>query len=120
MRQSGSQKVESAWPGKATGGDTVNATIPICTDFLVGTGPVEGSLVKLPTGTSSSTDGKTSELTLVGFEENVVVPVATPIGPVPVPTPFTAGLSISIESDGLWKALMELFIPEEEPKKEKP
>jgi predicted HTH domain antitoxin len=34
------RKVESAWPGKATGRDTVNATISMRTDFLVGTGKV--------------------------------------------------------------------------------
>src|SRR3979411_2436555 len=34
----GERKVESAWPGKATGRDTVNATISMRTDFLVGTG----------------------------------------------------------------------------------
>src|SRR5467141_2913399 len=34
----GERKVESAWPGKATGRDTVNAMISMCTDFLVGTG----------------------------------------------------------------------------------
>ena len=33
----GERKVESAWPGKATGGDTVNATISMCANFLVGT-----------------------------------------------------------------------------------
>src|SRR6267378_535266 len=33
----GERKVESAWPGKATGRDTVNATISMCTNFLVGT-----------------------------------------------------------------------------------
>jgi hypothetical protein len=32
----GERKVESAWPGKATGRDTVNATISMRTDFLVG------------------------------------------------------------------------------------
>jgi len=31
------RRVESAWPGKATGRDTVNAMISMCTDFLVGT-----------------------------------------------------------------------------------
>jgi len=34
----GERKVESAWPGKATGRDTVNATISMRTGFLVGTG----------------------------------------------------------------------------------
>jgi hypothetical protein len=34
----GERKVESAWPGKVTGRDTVNATISMRTDFLVGTG----------------------------------------------------------------------------------
>src|SRR3979490_2962711 len=33
----GERKVESAWPGKVTGRDTVNATISMRTDFLVGT-----------------------------------------------------------------------------------
>src|SRR6267142_212372 len=33
----GERKVESAWPGKATGCDTVNAMISMGTDFLVGT-----------------------------------------------------------------------------------
>src|SRR5882672_12047928 len=33
----GERKVESAWPGKATGRDTVNAMISMGTDFLVGT-----------------------------------------------------------------------------------
>ena|SRR5438552_671533 len=33
----GERKVESAWPGKATGRDTVNATISMRTGFLVGT-----------------------------------------------------------------------------------
>src|SRR5229473_2484933 len=32
------RKVESAWPGKATGRDSVNAMISMCTDFLVGSG----------------------------------------------------------------------------------
>src|SRR4030088_736682 len=32
----GERKVESAWPGKVTGRDTVNATISMRTDFLVG------------------------------------------------------------------------------------
>src|SRR6266566_2048953 len=32
------RKVESAWPGKVTGCGSVNATISICTEFLVGTG----------------------------------------------------------------------------------
>src|SRR5438309_10384819 len=31
------RKVESAWPGKVTGCGSVNATISICTEFLVGT-----------------------------------------------------------------------------------
>src|SRR6266566_4609073 len=31
------RKVGSAWPGKATGRDLVNAMISMCTDFLVGT-----------------------------------------------------------------------------------
>src|SRR5258707_8979915 len=34
----GERKVESAWPGKVTGRDTVNATISMRTDFLAGTG----------------------------------------------------------------------------------
>src|SRR6266576_5910616 len=34
----GERKVESAWPGKATGRETVNATISMRTGFLVGTG----------------------------------------------------------------------------------
>src|SRR3977135_4651324 len=34
----GERKVESAWPGKVTGRDTVNATISMRTDFLLGTG----------------------------------------------------------------------------------
>jgi len=34
----GERKVESAWPGKVTGRDTVNATISMRTDVLVGTG----------------------------------------------------------------------------------
>ncbi len=34
----GERKVESAWPGKATGRDTVSATISMRTGFLVGTG----------------------------------------------------------------------------------
>src|SRR3979409_2664161 len=33
----GERKVESAWPGKVTGRDTVNAMISMRTDFLVGT-----------------------------------------------------------------------------------
>ena len=33
----GERKVESAWPGKATGRDTVNAMISMGTDSLVGT-----------------------------------------------------------------------------------
>ena len=37
----GERKVESAWPGKVTGRDTVNATISMRTDFLVGTGIYE-------------------------------------------------------------------------------
>src|SRR5258708_16797883 len=32
------RKEESAWPGKVTGRDSVNATISMRTDFLVGTG----------------------------------------------------------------------------------
>src|SRR5258708_40091113 len=32
------RRVESTWLGKATGRDSVNATISMCTDFLVGTG----------------------------------------------------------------------------------
>ncbi len=32
------RKVESAWPGKVTGCGSVNATISICTEFLVGAG----------------------------------------------------------------------------------
>src|SRR6266849_3570170 len=31
------RRVESTWLGKATGRDSVNATISMCTDFLVGT-----------------------------------------------------------------------------------
>src|SRR5467141_1250896 len=31
------RRVESTWLGKATGRDAVNATISMCTDFLVGT-----------------------------------------------------------------------------------
>src|SRR5712664_621561 len=31
------RRVERAWFGKATGRDSVNATISMCTDFLVGT-----------------------------------------------------------------------------------
>ena len=34
----GERKVESAWPEKATGRDTVNATISMRTGFLLGTG----------------------------------------------------------------------------------
>src|SRR6266480_2701797 len=34
----GERKVESAWPGKAAGRDTVNATISMRTGFLLGTG----------------------------------------------------------------------------------
>src|SRR5258705_91898 len=75
-------------------------------------GPVEGSMVKLPTGTSSSTNGQESQLTIFGFEDNVIVPAPTPIGPVPVPTPVTFGNSVSVESNSLWKALVDLFLPE--------
>src|SRR6267378_8703709 len=38
----GERKVESAWPGKATGRDTVNTMISMCTDFLVGTNGTQG------------------------------------------------------------------------------
>ena len=74
-------------------------------------GPAEGSLVKLPSGTSSSSNGKTSELTIAGFEENIVVPVDG----IPVPTPLTVGVSISIESEGLLNAIVDLFQPAQKP-----
>ena len=37
----GKRKVESAWPRKGTGRDSVKATISMCTEFLVGTGRSE-------------------------------------------------------------------------------
>ncbi len=37
----GERKVESAWPRKGTGRDSVKATISMCTEFLVGTGRSE-------------------------------------------------------------------------------
>jgi hypothetical protein len=54
------RKVESAWPGKATGRDSVNATISMCTAFLVGTTganprlsgqPSNGQLIACPRST---------------------------------------------------------------------
>jgi hypothetical protein len=74
-------------------------------------GPVEGSLARLPTGTSSSTNGKEGQLTIAGIEENVVIP--TPEGP--VPTPLTTGFSISVSSDAFWGALVEMILPEKPP-----
>jgi len=43
----GERKVESAWPGKATGRDTVNAMISMGTDSLVGTGSPQSRGKKL-------------------------------------------------------------------------
>src|SRR6266480_3090706 len=43
------RKVESAWPGKVTGCGSVNATISICTEFLVGTNSCEaGTKIRSP------------------------------------------------------------------------
>src|SRR6266849_6098245 len=44
------RRVESTWFGKATGRDTVNATISMCTDFLVGTGSPDEFLKNLEHG----------------------------------------------------------------------
>src|SRR5258708_9193191 len=41
------RRVESTWLGKATGRDSVNATISMCTDFLVGTGLKRGANIRL-------------------------------------------------------------------------
>jgi RHS repeat-associated protein len=74
-------------------------------------GPTEASLAKLSTGTSSSTTGQESKLTIAGFEDNLVVPVETPIGVIPVPTPVTYGVSLAVDSDALFKAVVDLFLP---------
>jgi hypothetical protein len=44
----GERKVESAWPGKVTGRDTVNATISMRTDFLVGTAKPKAQSLSAP------------------------------------------------------------------------
>src|SRR6267142_7001640 len=50
----GERKVESAWPGKATGRDTVNAMISMGTDFLVGTTVRWFELRRVPKGIGSA------------------------------------------------------------------
>jgi hypothetical protein len=77
-------------------------------------GAVQVTGVKSPTGTSSSTNGKSSELTIAGMEENIVVPAEG----VPVPTPFTAGVETSVESKGLINAILALFDVKDDKEKE--
>src|SRR2546421_12777460 len=47
------RKVESAWPGKVTGCGSVNATISICTEFLVGTAALRTSRKQSAAGHAS-------------------------------------------------------------------
>ena len=61
---------------------------------------------RLKTGTSSSTNGTSSEFTVAGAEQNLVVPIEG----VPIQTPATVGTEISIESGGFWKAVGDLFL----------
>jgi len=61
-----------------------------------------------------------NQLSAARLQENVVVPLETPTGiPVLVPTPVTVGVSISVESNGLFDAIVDLFTPDGEDKEKK-